>query len=60
MDMPALTAIEGTLAEFDGPILVVSHDRYFLDRIGVTRVEVMAGGVLHAVDGIEAYERNIA
>jgi ATPase subunit of ABC transporter with duplicated ATPase domains len=60
MDMPALTAIESALAEFDGPILVVSHDRYFLDRIGVARVEVMSGGVLHAVDGIEAYERNIA
>jgi ATPase subunit of ABC transporter with duplicated ATPase domains len=60
MDVPALAAIESALAEFEGPILVVSHDRYFIERIGVTRVEVMEGGKLHAVDSVEAYERHIA
>jgi ATP-binding cassette subfamily F protein 3 len=57
MDMPALEAIESALAEFDGPILVVSHDRYFIERIGVTRVEVMEGGLLHGVDSVEEFER---
>jgi ATPase subunit of ABC transporter with duplicated ATPase domains len=57
MDMPALVAIESALAEFEGPILVVSHDRYFIERIGVTRVEVMEAGRLHAVDSVEAFQR---
>jgi ATP-binding cassette, subfamily F, member 3 len=59
MDMPALGAIENALTEFEGPILVVSHDRYFIERIGVTRVEVMEGGKLLAVDSVEAYERQL-
>lgn len=60
MDMPALTAIERAIAEYEGPLLVVSHDRYFLERIGVTRVEVMQDGALHAVDSLDAYEREVA
>jgi ATPase subunit of ABC transporter with duplicated ATPase domains len=59
MDMPALSAIEGAVAEFEGPLLVVSHDRYFLERIGVTRVEVMDAGTLHPVDSLDAYEGQI-
>ena len=60
MDVPALSAVERAIAEFEGPLLVVSHDRYFLERIGVTRVEVMEAGRLHAADSVEAYERQIA
>lgn len=60
MDMPALAAIESALAEFEGPILVVSHDRYFTERIGVTRVEVMEEGRLHTVDSVGAYERQFS
>ena len=37
LDIPAREAVEDLLAEFDGTVLVVSHDRYFLDKI-VTRV----------------------
>jgi ATP-binding cassette subfamily F protein 3 len=59
MDMPALEAIERTLAEYSGPLLVVSHDRYFIERIGITRFEGLAGGALHPVEGLEAYEEEI-
>lgn len=59
MDIPALAAIERALAEFEGPLLVVSHDRYFLERIGVNRVEVMEGGRLHPTESVEAYERQL-
>jgi ATPase subunit of ABC transporter with duplicated ATPase domains len=60
MDVPALEAIENALAEFAGPLLVVSHDRYFLDRIGINRVVVLADGRLHEADSVEAYEREVA
>ena len=33
MDIPAWEAIEEALYEYEGTILVVSHDRYFLDNI---------------------------
>src|SRR5262249_1414666 len=33
LDLPSLRMLEEALADFDGAVLVVSHDRYFLDRI---------------------------
>jgi ATP-binding cassette subfamily F protein 3 len=33
MDIPAREAIEDALYDYEGSILVVSHDRYFLDKI---------------------------
>ena len=33
LDIPAREAVEDALADYEGSILVVSHDRYFLDKI---------------------------
>ena len=33
LDLPSLRLLEEALADFEGTMLVVSHDRYFLDRI---------------------------
>ena len=33
LDLASLRMLEEALADFDGSVLVVSHDRYFLDRI---------------------------
>jgi ATP-binding cassette subfamily F protein uup len=33
LDLPSLRMLEEALADFDGTVLMVSHDRYFLDRI---------------------------
>ena len=33
LDLPSLRMLEEALADFDGCVLVVSHDRYFLDRV---------------------------
>jgi ATP-binding cassette subfamily F protein 3 len=40
MDIPAREAIEDALADYEGTILVVSHDRYFLDKVVERVVEV--------------------
>jgi len=40
LDIPAREAIEEALGEFQGTILVVSHDRYFLDKIATRIIEV--------------------
>jgi ATPase subunit of ABC transporter with duplicated ATPase domains len=38
LDLAAVEVLEHALAEFDGALLVVSHDRAFLEAIGVERV----------------------
>jgi ATP-binding cassette subfamily F protein 3 len=40
LDIPAREAIEDALADYDGTLLVVSHDRYFLDKVATRVVEV--------------------
>ncbi|MEJ7655315.1 MAG: ABC-F family ATP-binding cassette domain-containing protein, partial [Chloroflexia bacterium] len=56
MDVPALEAVEEALAEYKGPLLLVSHDRYFIERVGVNRFEVMEDGVLRPVESMHQYE----
>ena len=41
LDIPAREALEAALDEYDGTIIVVSHDRFFLDRI---TTQIMAFG----------------
>jgi ATP-binding cassette subfamily F protein 3 len=46
LDIPAREQLEEMLLEFQGTLLVVSHDRYFLDRIVDRVVEVRDGQLL--------------
>lgn len=45
LDLPSLRMLEEALADFDGTVLVVSHDRYFLDRICDQIVAFEEGGL---------------
>ena len=36
LDLATLGVLEDTLNEFDGAVLLVSHDRYFLDQVATT------------------------
>ena len=45
LDIPSAEVLETVLDDFDGAIFVISHDRYFLDRV-VDRVLIMDGGAL--------------
>ena len=45
LDLASLRMLEEALADFDGTVLVVSHDRYFLDRICDQIVAFEEGGV---------------
>jgi ATPase subunit of ABC transporter with duplicated ATPase domains len=38
LDLPAVEELERALGVFDGTLLLVTHDRRFLERVGVTRV----------------------
>jgi ATP-binding cassette, subfamily F, member 3 len=58
LDIDSVEALEAALEEFDGTVCVISHDRYFLDRIVDRIVEVRDGDVL-SFDGSwsDWYER---
>lgn len=45
LDLPTLAVLENFLYEFAGCVLIVSHDRYFMDRL-VDHLFVMEGGGL--------------
>jgi ATP-binding cassette subfamily F protein 3 len=57
LDIASREALEDVLAEYDGALFVVSHDRYLLKRLG-ERVVSIRDGAAQVVDGdYEAYER---
>ena len=45
LDLPSLRLLEEALVDFEGSVLAVSHDRYFLDRICDQIVAFEEGGV---------------
>jgi ATP-binding cassette subfamily F protein 3 len=47
LDIPARETLEEALRDFEGTLLVVSHDRYFLDRV-CSRLLVIEGDTLEA------------
>jgi ATP-binding cassette subfamily F protein 3 len=56
LDIPAREALEELLAEFTGTLLVVSHDRHFLDRMTKRTLWIDADGVrLHESSFSEAH-----
>ncbi len=50
LDIASREALEDALNEFDGSIIAVSHDRYFLDRIA-TRILFFSGKGVEHFDG---------
>jgi len=46
LDIPATEWLEGFLRNFPGGVLVVSHDRYFLDQVATRVVELQDGTIL--------------
>ncbi|MCZ2803801.1 ABC-F family ATP-binding cassette domain-containing protein [Modestobacter sp. VKM Ac-2983] len=61
LDIDTLTALEDLLDSFPGTVLVVSHDRYFVDRVCDSVVALMGDGSLAALPGgVEEYLRRRA
>lgn len=38
LDIPSREALESALVSYNGTLLVISHDRYFLDRISPNKI----------------------
>ncbi len=50
LDIPSAEVLEDALSEFEGTVLVISHDRYFLDQV-VDRMLVLEDGCIKSCPG---------
>ncbi|MCZ6714243.1 MAG: ABC-F family ATP-binding cassette domain-containing protein, partial [Deltaproteobacteria bacterium] len=55
LDLPSIRWFEGVLASYPGAVLVVSHDRTFLDRHATGIAEIEAGRLLFYRGNYSAY-----
>ncbi|HVR35301.1 MAG TPA: ATP-binding cassette domain-containing protein, partial [Methylomirabilota bacterium] len=55
LDLPSLRMLEEALVDFGGSVLVVSHDRYFLDRVCDQIVAFEEDGVVVQTGGFSYY-----
>ena len=46
LDIASREALEEALEDFEGTILAVSHDRYFIDRVATRIIELSPGGAV--------------
>ncbi len=51
LDLPTLRVLEEALADFDGCVIAVSHDRYFLNRVCNGILAFEGGGKVHFSEG---------
>ena len=56
LDVDTLRALEDALLDFAGCAVVITHDRYFLGRIGVTGVLSLDDGRLQPLGSLADYE----
>ncbi|HET9111974.1 MAG TPA: ABC-F family ATP-binding cassette domain-containing protein [Ktedonobacterales bacterium] len=50
LDLPAREALEGILREYDGTLIFVSHDRYFVDALATT-IWALEDGAVQIYEG---------
>ncbi|MFG6491404.1 ABC-F family ATP-binding cassette domain-containing protein [Microbacterium sp. P03] len=57
LDTDMLAAIEDLLDSWPGTLLVVSHDRYFIERVTDQQFAILGGRLRHLPGGVEEYLR---
>lgn len=56
LDIPSAEVLEDVLQEFEGTVLVISHDRYFLDRVVDRIVELDSGSLNEYIGNYSDYQ----
>lgn len=56
LDIPSAEVLEAALQDFEGTVLVISHDRYFLDRVVDRIVELDEGALTEYLGGYSDYQ----
>ena len=55
LDTPSREALENTLAEYDGTMLIISHDRYFINKLADRIIEITPDGVKEYLGNYDYY-----
>ena len=55
LDIPSVEALEQALEDFDGALLTISHDRYFLDKAVDEVIELKDGRLTRYMGGYTDY-----
>lgn len=55
LDLPARESLEKALSQYDGTLLFVSHDRYFISALAHRILEIEDGKILSYEGGYEGY-----
>ena len=58
LDIESMEVLESALESYDGTAIVISHDRYLLDRIPDRIIEVRDGAVFESVGGYDDWRRS--
>lgn len=56
LDIPSCEVLEDALLEFDGTLLAISHDRYFLDRIATRIIDLHGIGLTPYIGNYSDFE----
>ena len=60
LDMDSIAWLETYLTNYDGAVLIVAHDRYFLDRVGTKIIEIENGHAMMFQGNYTAYAQKKA
>jgi len=59
LDVEANEALEEVLVTYSGTVLVVSHDRYFLEKLNLTHAFVLSDGKLNPISSYNDYVEQV-
>lgn len=60
LDIEAAEELETALSSYDGALVVISHDRYFLEKVGFDRFVVVEDGLVRSIKNVSSYLQQIA
>jgi sulfate-transporting ATPase len=59
LDVDTLRSLEEGITHFPGSVVVITHDRWFLDRLATTIIAFEGDGYVHVCEGnFDVYERS--
>ncbi len=56
LDIPSAEVLEDALSDFEGSVLIISHDRYYLDRVVDRIVQLDEGALTEYLGGYSDYQ----
>ncbi|HZJ78251.1 MAG TPA: ABC-F family ATP-binding cassette domain-containing protein [Clostridia bacterium] len=59
LDITSMEALENALLDFDGTMLIVSHDRYFINKIATEIYSLQPDGVEKYAGGYDSYLESV-